>query len=213
MSDRGVIVYGKTTSTPEFVDKFSSDRKKVADFSASVLSGYLSRLPKNRAGDYGFRLPEHISKATLLSPIPIFFPDRVRSMERSVIEKSLETRPDLWVVPLVVDGYIPCLLKIDLNIQGQPEVETFGGSYQANRIEAGLRLLGWPGVLEWQKLSLLSFYEPTIDLLLMQKNNKEWEWLNLEGTVEARSKRLDIKDIDLLIKHINETRPGLPVSN
>jgi hypothetical protein len=46
----------------------------------------------------------------------------------------------------------------------------------------------------------------------MQKNKTEWEWLNLEGTVEARSKRLDAKDIDLLIKHINETRPGLPVS-
>ena len=135
---------GKTSSTPEFVDKFSSDRKKVADFSASVLSGYLSKLPKDRAGDYGFRLPEHISKATLLSPIPIFFPDRVRSMERSVIEKSLETQPDLWAVPIVVDGYIPCLLQVSFKNKEQPEVESLGSSYKAKRIDAGLRLLGWP---------------------------------------------------------------------
>lgn len=182
-------------------------REEVADVAASALPVYLAKISKERISEFGFQSPEELPKAILLPPIPLFMPVRkVDLLNRGYVEKSLGERPITWIIPISVGGRIACLIHIDSINGKKPEAVMFGDNYRAKRLESGLRLFGWPHFSRWQDLRFLSFYEPTVDLLLVQEGSDQWRWLNLKGTLNATPIPLDANGVGELLGIIKNTK-------
>lgn len=195
-----------------YPDTFKQLRKEVADIAASALPAYLAKISKERINDFGFQSLEELQKAILLPPIPLFVPARkVDLLSRDYIEKSLGERPITWIVPIGVGERIACLIHVDSIDGKQPKAVMFGDNYRAKRLESGLRLLGWPNVNSWQSLRFLSFYEPTVDLLLVQESDSQWKWFNLKGTLNATPISLHANEIDELLDMIKNTKINKPI--
>ena len=188
-------------------DPFKQLREEVANIAASALPVYLAKIPKERISDFGFQSPEELPKAILLPPISLSVPVRKAALlNRIHVEKSLAERPITWIIPISVGERIACLIHIDSIDGKKPEAVMFGDNYRAKRLESGLRLFGWPNFSRWQDLRFLSFYEPTVDLLLVQEGSGQWSWLNLKGTLNANPIPLDANGIDELIGIIKNTK-------
>ncbi len=188
-------------------DPFKQLREEVANVAASALPVYLAKMPKEHINDFGFQSLEDTLKATLLPPIPTFQPNRdAKRLNLNDIEKSLDEQPVFWFVPIAVNDHIACLIHIHSDEGNQLKAVMFGDNYRANRIESGLRLLGWPKFNGWQNLRFLSFYEPTIDLLLNQEKKEQWKWINLRGTSSVSPIFLKEDEISQLLNIIKKTK-------
>lgn len=166
-------------------------REAVHDVASAALGPWIESIPTQDLERYGFRSAEEAARASLLEPLPMYSPSRRYSdFGRSWIESVLDEPATSWLVPVSVNRGIVCLIVVDAPRGGPLEAVEFGKSFSANRLSAGLRLLGGAESVAWGELRFLSFVGPNVDLLLLREAPGTWRWLRLEGTYEATAAEL-----------------------
>lgn len=183
-------------------------RKRVLAAARPAFRRWLGSLPPERLTDFGFRTPGEADRATLLPPIPSYAPERSRGLSRERIEATLESPPDSWLVPVSTGGEVVCLITVETAAGRPPEVVEFGKTWAARRLAAGLHSLGEVGDRQPGDLRFVAFVDPNVDLLLARRaDGRGWRWLNLLGPTVAEALPLDLRQIDELLRRIQNTQP------
>ena len=172
------------------------------------LKTWLASIPPEMLDGFGFHSAEEKSRASLLDPISFSTPLRSKDqLKKAKIEKALEEKAISWLVPVVVDQRIVAVVVVD-TVQGkEPTPVEFGKTYTANRLDAGIRALGWPTKEKWHDLRYLSFVSPNYDLLLYRKE-RSWVWLNLRGTLDGTAHKMSLGEIEALLEQLNHIHSG-----
>lgn len=193
-----------------FYPAFSATAMTYNEFQQEILSvvepelkTWLASIPPEMLDGFGFHSAEEKSRARLLDPIPFSTPLRSKDqLKKTKIEKSLEEKPISWLVPVAVDQRIVAVVVVD-TVQGkEPTPVEFGKTYTANRLDAGIKALGWPTKEKWHDLRYLSFVSPNYDLLLCRKE-RSWVWLNLRGTLEGTAHKMSLGEINVLLEQLS----------
>jgi hypothetical protein len=110
--------------------------------------------------------------AAALRPIGLFLPTAKRASRE--VERAVAVTPVSWVVPIRAGERISCVVLVEAPIGGRPNAVEFGKMLLANRLQAGLSRLGYPTNVPWERLRLLSYVEPPLEILPVQTNTNGW---------------------------------------
>jgi len=196
-----VFVVECVFSSEPTVGSDSPSPKAVTAAAQAALGPWIESIPTDQLERYGFGSAEEAARASLLEPLPSYSPSRFADdFSRSWIESQLDEPALSWLVPVAVDRKIVCMIVVDTPVGGQPQAVEFGKSFAANRLSAGLRLLGGADHVAWRELRFLSYLGPNVDLLLLREASGTWRWLNLEGTFEGSATEIGELGISELIE-------------
>lgn len=180
---------------------FRDLRERVLAAAQPAFRGWIEGLPAERLADFGFRSSAEARQATLLRPIPSYAPDRFKGVTRERVEAALESPPDAWLVPVAAGGEVVCLVTVETRPGRPPEAIEFGKTWAAQRLGAGLQ-----AARGMDDLRFLVFVNPNVDLLLVRRpDGHGWRWLNLLGANVGAAHPLESRQIDELLKKIQDT--------
>lgn len=186
------------TAATEAFDVLRRDVLRIAE---PAMRSWLAAIGTDAIANYGFRSPSELNKANLDTPIPIFTPRRAPNLANKIaVEQILIQRPVSWLVPVIVDKRVVSVMKVDYMEGREPSATGFGMMYTANRLNAGLSLLGQLSESDRKNLIYLSFVEPVTDILLLRISDNSWKWLNLIGTTDAQASMLSDVEIASLLR-------------
>jgi hypothetical protein len=182
-------------------------RSRVLAVARPAFRAWIDSLPPERFSSFGLPSPEEARRAELLSPLPLYRPNRSPGeLTRRKIEALLDTPPIVWLVPVEAGGHVVALVTVEAGLEAPPEAIELGKPWAASRLDAGVQLLQKLDALRWTDLRFLAFNSPSRDLLL-SRSGKGWTWLELAGPAPGEARVLAPTQVEALLATLRDTSP------